>query len=339
MLNKSTYILFTFTALLGLYACETYQVGSSTRSLQQEQQSSPKVIEYSDDTSDTSLSNQNRNPDVLSATDNKTELKVNHFPKPAKLVAEDINARINLSARPSAQADSRGYGLVGDAVTLLNMAQDDQGQEYYQVKFDTSGAEGWIESSFIKIRDLNESLIQIAQIGQEDTKALIQLDGARVDATELRKDIFEVILPGYIPDGYELRQVLVQNGDKYQTEAGAYTTLAGYSLTYRDANNHCFTVGAYIPPSGAPVEIENIEVYSPALGNLLLTYAEFDEYTGQAKIQLDAITGQPDGYVYEFTSPGYRDEQNELCKTINLQEAIKIVESMDFINERLKNKF
>ncbi|HEY9827069.1 MAG TPA: SH3 domain-containing protein [Stenomitos sp.] len=74
----------------------------------------------------------------------------------AVLVANDPQARINLRAAPRKDAPILGYGLVGDPVHLITYmspegdrlsASDDQG--WYFVKFDRSGAEGWIRADFV----------------------------------------------------------------------------------------------------------------------------------------------------------------------------------------------
>ncbi|MBU6229564.1 MAG: SH3 domain-containing protein [Cyanobacteria bacterium REEB459] len=70
--------------------------------------------------------------------------------QPAQLIAAQPEARINLRSGPSTTASTRGYGLVGDPVQLLRSAQAEDGLWYY-VKFEQSGAEGWIRSDLITV--------------------------------------------------------------------------------------------------------------------------------------------------------------------------------------------
>ncbi len=70
-------------------------------------------------------------------------------PQSATLTAEQADAEINLRSQPTTQSASEGYGLVGDPVELLRAAEGEGGLTWYFVKFDGSGAEGWIRGDFI----------------------------------------------------------------------------------------------------------------------------------------------------------------------------------------------
>ncbi|MBD0334841.1 MAG: SH3 domain-containing protein, partial [Cyanobacteria bacterium Co-bin13] len=70
-------------------------------------------------------------------------------PKTAWLTAEQAGAQINLRSQPNAQSQSKGYGLVGDSVQLLRAAEGGDSLTWYYVKFQGSGAEGWIRGDFI----------------------------------------------------------------------------------------------------------------------------------------------------------------------------------------------
>lgn len=69
-------------------------------------------------------------------------------PQASQLIAAQPEARINLRSQPSTDSPAKGYGLVGDPVMLLRSTQGSDGTWYY-VKFEKSGAEGWIRSDFI----------------------------------------------------------------------------------------------------------------------------------------------------------------------------------------------
>jgi hypothetical protein len=70
-------------------------------------------------------------------------------PKAATLTAQEANSRINLRSEPNTSSTAKGYGLVGDSVQLLEAAPGDNDLTWYYVKFDESGAEGWIRGDFI----------------------------------------------------------------------------------------------------------------------------------------------------------------------------------------------
>lgn len=66
----------------------------------------------------------------------------------AQLIAAEPGSQINLRSQPTTNSTAKGYGLVGDPVMLLRSAQASDGTWYY-VKFEESGAEGWIRGDFI----------------------------------------------------------------------------------------------------------------------------------------------------------------------------------------------
>lgn len=69
-------------------------------------------------------------------------------PRAAQLIAAQPEAQINLRSQPTTSSSSKGYGLVGDPVQLMRSADRSDGTWYF-VKFEKSGAEGWIRGDFI----------------------------------------------------------------------------------------------------------------------------------------------------------------------------------------------
>lgn len=67
----------------------------------------------------------------------------------AQLVTQGEGSQVNLRSQPTTQSTSRGYGLGGDAVTLLRLAEGEGGLSWYYVKFAQSEAEGWVRGDFI----------------------------------------------------------------------------------------------------------------------------------------------------------------------------------------------
>jgi hypothetical protein len=81
-------------------------------------------------------------------------------PKSAQLTAQQADSQINLRARPTTESATEGYGLVGDRVKLLQAAEGEDNLTWYYVKFDESGAEGWIRGDFISTSGATTSLQQ-----------------------------------------------------------------------------------------------------------------------------------------------------------------------------------
>ncbi|MGF1569449.1 MAG: SH3 domain-containing protein [Nodosilinea sp.] len=86
-------------------------------------------------------------------------------PQKAQLIAAQPEAQINLRSQPTTESQSKGYGLVGDPVQLQRSTQGADGQPWYYVKFETSGAEGWIRGDFINTEGRATALPQQAAQG------------------------------------------------------------------------------------------------------------------------------------------------------------------------------
>jgi len=81
-------------------------------------------------------------------------------PKSAQLTAQQADSQINLRSRPTTESATEGYGLVGDRVKLLQATEGEDNLTWYYVKFDESGAEGWIRGDFISTSGATTSLQQ-----------------------------------------------------------------------------------------------------------------------------------------------------------------------------------
>ncbi len=76
------------------------------------------------------------------------------------LRASNPNARVNLRARPTINANTSGYGLAGDKVKVIECVPDkdkpNSDLNWCEVEFVGSKAVGWIRSDFIIFADGGE---------------------------------------------------------------------------------------------------------------------------------------------------------------------------------------
>jgi hypothetical protein len=72
------------------------------------------------------------------------------FPSPGVLLAKDDDANINIRVGAGKSFRNVHYGLAGDKVSVLNSMQSSDGDVWYQIKFNTSGADGWVHQDFVK---------------------------------------------------------------------------------------------------------------------------------------------------------------------------------------------
>lgn len=77
-------------------------------------------------------------------------------PRTGTLTATEPDAEINLRSQPTTQADSPGYGLAGDTVQALKLAEGEGGYTWYYVKLTVAetGTEmvGWVRGDFVSVQ-------------------------------------------------------------------------------------------------------------------------------------------------------------------------------------------
>jgi hypothetical protein len=67
----------------------------------------------------------------------------------AYLMAQSDGAQINVRSQPTTQSESLGFGLSGNEVELLRLAEGEGGFSWYYLKIAESQTEGWIRGDFI----------------------------------------------------------------------------------------------------------------------------------------------------------------------------------------------
>ncbi len=166
---------------------------------------------------------------------------------------------------------------------------------------------------------ISQELIKVAQLSQEQVGQLAKLDGQEA-RSEFGKGIYKVILPGYLPSEFKLNNFTIENNRR-----------AKYDLGYRNSDGKCFSVGLYTPGAGTDIhQYETIVVKSHALGHVPIEYTNFGKLSNQPLISLREDPFEPltkiKGFFYSFYSPS-----NQNCNPISLEEARKIVESLEYL--------
>lgn len=75
----------------------------------------------------------------------------------AQLTAQNSGSLINLRAEATTTSTLRGYGLVGDRVSVLDQTQGFDGYTWYNVQFPRSGAIGWVRGDLITVFSQGQS--------------------------------------------------------------------------------------------------------------------------------------------------------------------------------------
>lgn len=61
------------------------------------------------------------------------------------------NARINVRTGPGTNYDVQHYGLKGDRITILNQAWGKDGCQWWYLRFNESGAKGWVREDLVAV--------------------------------------------------------------------------------------------------------------------------------------------------------------------------------------------
>ncbi|HLO86186.1 MAG TPA: hypothetical protein VK203_14415 [Nostocaceae cyanobacterium] len=161
----------------------------------------------------------------------------------------------------------------------------------------------------------NLSVAKAAKLTPDQVEQLVSLDKNNEAGID-----FKVIVPTHVPNGFQISNFEVRNTPDETI----------YRIVYRNSSDFCFSIEGNSGGWGSgPEEERSVEVLSPALGKVILGYTEFSAITKKPWI---AFQGAPiiiGERGYFFNSPENK-EQN--CNTISLQEAIKIVESLQYLN-------
>ena len=163
---------------ISLFLGSSVLLGCGPREVAVEPTPSPQESEVSESGSSSTNKTAKAETDT---TDAETDINATTINPPtlATLTAQQTDAQINVRSRPTTQSPSKGYGLVGDPIKLLRAAEGDEQLTWYYVKFDESGAEGWIRGDFIDTTGTTVSTPQEAGVSVDafTTDELFAVDG------------------------------------------------------------------------------------------------------------------------------------------------------------------
>lgn len=145
----------------------------------------------------------------------------------------------------------------------------------------------------------------------------------------IEKGKIKAIIPMYIPPGFQIDKFNVnENGEPY-------------SIVYKNSSNSCFHILAVQYGGDRPIQYNTTnKISSLALGEVVLGYTEFPESDSSPSIGFPLPVYKPveggDSVGYFFASPASNTASGAACNSISLQEGIKIVESLQYLNPENK---
>ena len=163
------------------------------------------------------------------------------------------------------------------------------------------------------------SITEAAKLSPEQAQQLLALAEAESKARGIE---FKVLVPTYIPPGFQL--------EEFKAELQSYEAgdRAKYTMVYRKSSDSCFYFSgeSYGTVGGSPGYHDTLEVYSPTLGKVSLEYTDFDQEYNVSAINFKNQWVIRGDNMYSFSSYPYNG-----CE-LSIREAIHITESFQYLN-------
>ncbi|MEL7004704.1 MAG: hypothetical protein AAFN93_18495 [Bacteroidota bacterium] len=241
--------------------------------------------------------------------------------------------------------ERRDVAIVG---YFINQARANQALKIASKKLSSLKTENPLTAHVGEYLELNAAppsldiITQQAKLTKEQAQVLLSID----HYTDIGIT-FDVILPTYLPNQFELQ--LIEVGERADLPTYISQDLSDqlikvlkgdsfapmYKVNYQTPDNSCFfSLSGTVGWGGAdPKDLQYAEVNSPIFGRFLIKYINFDQISKEPIIDSDYLilaTKLGSSQVYSFSSYGPG------CKNIiSLSEAIKIIESVQYLRHPL----
>jgi hypothetical protein len=172
-----------------------------------------------------------------------------------------------------------------------------------------------IQEELIKVQNENQpEVAQASQLEPDQVEALLEVDKNNPKSFE-----FKIVVPTYIPDGFQLVSLDLDNARGIGDPS--------YELLYEHRDGRCFSLRATSGGLGAGVaDGEIIQADSLILGQVNIILLKPDRIPGDSIMMWPTPSKILGAQYYQFTS-------GRGCKqVISLAESKKIVESLRYLN-------
>ena len=184
----------------------------------------------------------------------------------------------------------------------------------------------------ISISNSASSIGKAAQLTHKQIKELIEMENrltVPVDQSNLKLEKVKAILPTYVPSGFQVKEFSVSLCNYPGDKSGRYI----YYITYRNSSNSSFYIQAR--PCGVrmskPTVVKDIQIPSNKFAQINLQLIKFDRSIDNTKISGEILSSHPE---YPGSFQTLLSLTSDGSNPVNWQEAKKIMESMDYMNNQ-----
>jgi hypothetical protein len=178
-------------------------------------------------------------------------------------------------------------------------------------------------------------------LSEAQMQELLAIDRSEASIGSSKQYTIKVVVPTYIPKGFELTRLDVRQQVDYGSDYGS-----DYNIRYKNPmNNQCFTFrGGFIIPIGGGAGLSAVvNANSRALGLAPIAYTssvKMGDRVSNIRFQQEQLRGKTsdneDFGDFEFSSPSYGFDE-EPCETMSFVEAVKVAESFEFLQPQKTN--
>ncbi|MEG3860105.1 hypothetical protein [Microcoleus sp. herbarium12] len=173
----------------------------------------------------------------------------------------------------------------------------------------------------------------VAKAAQLTPQQVEQLKNIIFKNTQGKPHKVEAILPTYLPPGFKIHSFKLE-----VSPTDPYGYGVKYEIAYKNASNDSFKITTVAPGPGAgppPYAPKLKAVNSPAFGEVIIGYKEFDKTSDKSSIEVIIRAYPPEASNISENTPSDGGSSawiyNLHSDTLSLAEATKIVESLSYL--------
>ncbi|MGL5064715.1 MAG: hypothetical protein ACRC62_32430 [Microcoleus sp.] len=190
--------------------------------------------------------------------------------------------------------------------------------------------QGEIAKEPTNISSSASSIGKAAQLTPRQIKELIEMENRLtvVDQSNLKLQKVKVILPTYVPSGFEVKDFSISLCDYPGEKSGRYS----YDIIYHNSSNTSFKIQTRPcrVRRSQPTVVKDIQIPSDKFDQVNLKLIKFDRSKDNTQISGEILSSDPE-------SPGSFQNllslRSDGSNPVNWQEAQKIIKSMDYLNQ------
>lgn len=173
----------------------------------------------------------------------------------------------------------------------------------------------------------------VAKAAQLTPQQVEQLKNIIFKNTQGKPHKVEAILPTYLPPGFKIHSFKLE-----VSPTDPYGYGVKYKIAYKNASNDSFEITTVAPGPGAggpPYAPKLKAVNSPAFGEVIIGYKEFDKTSDKSSIEVIISASPPEASNISQNTPSDGGSSawtyHLHSDTLSLAEATKIVESLSYL--------